>query len=75
MYEIREGMKEIFKEFKVKYYSENTGLTTVYLSQVLNGMAAREVTVRVLIGIRFEMRINDERMPEMIEKYFKKVVK
>lgn len=72
MYLIKEEKKDDIKKFRTSYYSQNTGLNVSYLSSILNAnQKCTEITARAILSACLEIPVSDEKMPELLNEYFR----
>ena len=72
MYFIREEKKEEIKKIRTNYYSKKLGITPNFVSNILNGrIKCTEITARGIISIYYDISLNDTRIEELLEEYFK----
>lgn len=71
MYRIKDQNSEVIKIYKTGYYKRNTGANLSYLSSILNGNSnCTELLAKAILSIRFNISFTDEKMQELLEKYF-----
>lgn len=71
MYKITEDFSKIVKKYRTKYYKDVLGLNYAFVSSILNGNKnCSEIIAKGILSICFEISLSDERIPELLEKYF-----
>lgn len=75
MYSVKEELVEDLKGGRtLKYIAEMLGITQQYVSLLFsNKRSCTKILAKNLIGLRFNLAINDIRMEELLEKYFDKI--
>lgn len=70
MYVIRDILKPIAKRYRTCHYAKALGLTPSHTSIILNGYKCSEIAARGIISVCFAIPLGDERIEELLEKYF-----
>ena len=71
MYKITEEFTKIVKKYRTKYYKDILRLNYGFVSSILNGNKnCSEIIAKGIISICFELPLADEKISELLEKYF-----
>lgn len=73
MYRITEEFTKIVKKYRTIYYKDILGLNYGFVSSILNGNKnCSEIIAKGILSICFEIPLSDEKISELLEKYFTK---
>lgn len=70
---LKEKNREIFKIIKNQYYAENLSISSNYVCNILGGYKCTDIIAKGLISVRFNIAMNDEKMPKLLKEYFYEV--
>lgn len=70
MYVIRDIFKPIAKKYRTSHYAKSLGITMAHTSTILNGYKCSAMAARGILSICFAIPLGDERIEELLEKYF-----
>lgn len=72
VYYIKKESSNDLKNLRTSFYAEKSGFSRSYVSSMLSGKrGCIETNAKVMLSIAFNISFTDEKMQELLEKYFK----
>lgn len=73
MYHVTEEFREMTRKYRASYYAKRLGITGPHLSNILNGnINCSGIIARGVLSLYFDILLSDNRIEELLEKYFTK---